>query len=143
MLNIQLYVFIGPFPEPFLFVATKTKIAVVHLTSTYSKCIIEGRNNSDIKNLEIDPVEQKIYFEDQNRIYYSNFDGTKKSLTSKGSKNSDIWAFALDWMGKRLFWVKSSKKNVIHVSSMDFTYSTDIVTKGENISSLAVDPDAG
>jgi hypothetical protein len=118
---------------------------VVHLTSTYSKSIIEGRNNSDIKNLEIDPVEQKIYFEDQKRIYYSNFDGNKKRLTSKSFKNSDILAFALDWMGKRLFWVKSipSGKTFIQVSSMDFKYSNVIVTENEKISSLAVDPDAG
>ena len=138
-----MYVFIGPFPEPYLFVASKTKIAVVHLTSTYSMSIVEGRNNSDIKALEIDPVKEKIFFEDQQRIYRSNFDGTNTSLTSKDWKNSDIWAFALDWLGKRLFWVKSSNKTVIKVGTIDFKYSNDMVTNNKTISSLAVEPDAG
>ncbi len=116
---------------------------MVHLTSAYSVSIVERRINSDIKGLEIDPVKEKIYFEDQKKIYQSNFDGTNQSLISDDRRNSDIWAFALDWMGKRLFWVKSSEKTVINVGTIDFKYSTDIVNSGENISSLAVDPDAG
>ncbi len=138
-----MYLFIGPLPEPYLFVASKTKIAVVHLTSAYSMSILEGRNNSDIKNLEIDPFEEKIYFVDDEKIYQSNFDGTNRSLTSKYFSNSDIWAFALDWKGKRLFWVKSSKKNVIKVGTIDLKFSNDFETNNTNILSLAVDPDAG
>ncbi len=117
-------------------------IGVVHLTSAYAIAIIEGRRNSDIKSFEIDPVKEKIYFDDQKRIYESNFDGTNQSLTSKDWKNSDIWAFAMDWMGKRFFWVKSRKKTIISIGTLDFKYSNDIVT-GNEIYSLAVDPDAG
>ena len=105
--------------------------------------IVEGRNNRDIKNLEIDPFEEKIYFQDNKKIYQSNFDGTNQSLTSKHFDNSDIWAFALDWKGKRLFWVKSSRKNVIKVGTIDLKFANDIETNKKHISSLAVDPDAG
>ncbi len=138
-----MYDFIGPLPEPYIFVATKTKIAVVHLTSAYSVSIVEGPKNSDIKNLQIDPIEEKIYFEDRNIIYQYNFDGKNLRLTSKYLNNSDIWAFALDWIGKQLFWVKSSNKNVIKVGTVDLKFSKDIETNNGNISSLAVDPDTG
>ena len=116
---------------------------MVHLTSAYSVSIVEGRKNSDIKNLQIDPVEEKIYFEDSKIIYQSNFDGNNQRPTSKYLNNSDIWAFALDWMGKQLFWVKSSNKTVIKVGTVDLKFSKDIETNNGHISSLAVDPDAG
>ena len=117
---------------------------MVHLTSAYSVSIVEGRDDSDFKNLEIDPFEEKIYFQDNKSIYQSNYDGTNyKLIQSKDFKNLNIWAFALDWLGKRLLWVKSSNKSVIKIGTMDFKYSIDMVTNNETISSLAVDPDAG
>ena len=109
------------------------------LTSVYSISIIDGLN-TDIKHLDIDPLRKEMYFEDCEIIFQSNFDGSNRRPVSKKAKN--IWAFALDWIGKRLFWVRSHKKKVINVSRKDFKFRNIILINNETISSLAVDPDA-
>jgi hypothetical protein len=139
IIPILLFVFAGPYPEPYLLVRTKTKISVVDLTSVYSISIIDGLN-TDIKHLDIDPFRKEMYFEDGEIIFQSNFDGSNRRPVSKKAKN--IWAFALDWVGKRLFWVRSHKKKVINVSRKDFKFRNIILINNETISSLAVDPDA-
>jgi hypothetical protein len=115
LIPILLFVFTGPYPEPYLLVRSKTKIAVVDLTSVYSISIIDGLYNTDVKHLDIDPLRKEMYFEVCEIMFQSNFDGSnRRPVHSKKAKN--IWAFALDWVGKRLFWVRSHKKKVINVS---------------------------
>jgi hypothetical protein len=136
--------FSGPYPEPYVLVKSKAKIAVVDLTSVYSTPVIEGLNQSAKSyGWEIDPVERKMYFENFQQIYGSNFDGSGKQLVSDERENSFISLFTLDWIGKHLFFVKSFERDRIMTSTLNFTFIRTFLIKNKTISSLAVDSNAG
>ena len=130
--------FTGPYPEPYLIVSSRKEIGIVHLTSVYKKTITDGR--IAISNFFIDPFRQLLYFHDGMSIYQSNLDGSNTSLVNG---NFDIWTFAFDYMGKRLFWVHSTSKRTIIVGSLDFQNSRQFVIHKKDILSLAVDPSYG
>jgi hypothetical protein len=54
--------------------------------------------------LIIDPVEEKMFFKSGRKVYGANFDGSDKEVIYKNGKNA-VQVFALDWIGRRLFWV--------------------------------------
>jgi hypothetical protein len=136
--------FSGPYPEPHLLVKTKTKIAVVDLTSVYSTSVIEHLDQSTkFRSWQIDPVERKMYFEDFQKIYQSNFDGSNKQLASDDRENAFISLFALDWIGKHFFYVKSFRMNRIMTSTLNLMKITTVLVANRNVSSLALDSNAG
>ena len=137
-LENALYHLTGPYPEPYLIVSSRKEVAIVDLTSVYKKSIVHRR--SAISKSAIDPFQKLLYFQDGTRIYQSNLGG---SNTSSVSRDFDIWAFAFDWWGKRLFWVQSKRKSIITVGSINFQHSRVFVDHKEDILSLAVDPSYG
>ena len=134
----------GPYPEPYLIVSSRNEIAIVDLTSVYSKSIIDGkRQHKAIRNFNIDPLRKILYFQDGMSIYQSKLDGSNATFVSKNERNFDIWKFAFDWLGKRLFWVRWEEKRIILVGSVDLQNLRWFVNHEEDILNLAVDPSYG
>ena len=88
-------------------------------------------------------MERKMYFENFRKVYKSNFDGSDKQLVSNDTENSHISLFALDWIGKQLFYVKSHPRNRIIRSTLKFKVVITHLINDKNISSLVVDSNAG
>ena len=119
---------------------SETRIAVVDLTSNYSTVVINERDG--IKNLTIDPVEEHMYFKSGTKVYRANFDGSDKEVIYEDEENA-IRIFALDWIGRRMFWVDSNKTKSIFVGNVNFTNGTDFHASVNNIASLAANPNTG
>ena len=119
---------------------SETRIAVVDLSSNYSTVVMDERQH--INNLIIDPVEQKMYFKSGTKVYRANFDGSYKDVVYEDEENA-IQVFALDWIGRLMFWVDSKKNESIFVGNINLSNGTDFHTGGNNITSLAVDPNTG
>ncbi|CAB4043868.1 Hypothetical predicted protein, partial [Paramuricea clavata] len=126
-----------PFPEPYLLAVSETRIAVVDLSSSYSTIVVHERHG--IKNLIIDPVEKNMYFKSGTKVYRANFDGSDKEVIDEDA----IQIFALDWIGRRMFWVDSEETKSIAMGNVDLSNGTYFHVSESNIGSLAVDANAG
>ncbi|CAB4023673.1 Hypothetical predicted protein, partial [Paramuricea clavata] len=126
-----------PFPEPYLLAVSETRISVVDLSSNYSTIVIDERYS--IKNLIIDPVGKNMYFKSGTKVYRTNFDGSDKEVIYEDA----IQVFALDWIGRRMFWVDSEETKSITVGNVNFSNGTYFHLSENNIGSLAVDPISG
>jgi hypothetical protein len=91
--------------------------------------------------LIIDPVEQKMFFKSGTKVFRANFDGSEKEVIYQDEENA-ISLFALDWIGRRMFWVDSKKTKSIFVGNVSLSYG-DFYDSEYNITSLAVDPNTG
>ena len=127
-----------------MIVSTRNKIAVVDLTSVYSKSIIDASQNNAIQKLDLDPLQNTLYFQDDKSIYQSKLDGSNTALLSDKVENRNVWTFAFDSWGKRLFWVNFKERYIIHVAFVDFQDQKYFVhNQGVDVLSLAVDPNHG
>ena len=116
---------------------SETRIAVVDLSTNYSTIVIDERY--DIKNLIIDPVEENMYFKSGTKVYRANFDGSDKEVIYEDG----IQVFALDWIGRRMFWVDSEETKSITVGNVNLSNGTYFHVSENNIGSLAVDANSG
>ncbi|CAB4009734.1 pro-epidermal growth factor [Paramuricea clavata] len=130
----------GLFPEPYLLVVSETRVAVVHLLSNYSTIVANEPNR--IKNLIIDPVEEKMYFKSGIKVYRANLDGSNRKVIYQ-DKVYPIRLFALDWIGRRMFWVYSKKKKSIFTGNLNLSNGLEITESEIRFESLAVDPNTG
>jgi hypothetical protein len=92
--------------------------------------------------LIIDPVEENMYFKSGTKVYRANFDGSEKEVFHEDEENA-IQVFALDWTGRHMFWVDSKKQKSMFVGNMSLYNGTNFYTSGNNITSIAVDPNSG
>ncbi len=109
------------------------------MTSNYSTFVI---NEQNIENLIIDPIDDKMYFKTDIGVNRANFDGNNKEVIYQHEKKH-IRLFALDWIGRQMFFVYTTLTTSIFVGSMNLTNDLPLHDSEESISSLAVDPNAG
>lgn len=130
----------GPFPHPYLLAVSEKRIAVIDLISNYSSSVIDECHN--ITNLVIDPVDNKIYFQNGTKVHRANFDGSDKEVIDQND-GCPTRIFALDWIGRHMFWVEPRMNNMILFGTINLTNGIELHSSEENISSLAVDPNEG
>jgi hypothetical protein len=82
-----------------------------------------------------------MFFKSGTNVFRANFDGSEKEVIYQDEENA-ISLFALDWIGRRMFWVDSKKSKSIFVGNVNFSYG-DFYVSENNIASLAVDPNTG
>ena len=116
-----------------------TKIAVVDLNSNYSNIVIHGFQN--IKNFIIDPSDEKMYFKSERGISRANFDGYDNEVIY--NYEGVIQIFAFDWIGRRMYIVKTDSAKVIFGANIKFANRIQLHSSAEDILSLAVDPYIG
>lgn len=87
-----------------------------------------------------DMVERKMYFKDGKDIYRAKFDGTAKEIVMK---NADPRWMAIDWIGRRLFWVST---RTVEMSTLKGKDRRTVVKSGmlyDLIKYIVVDPIKG
>ena len=82
-----------------------------------------------------------MFFKSGTKVYRANFDGSDKKVIYQDKENA-IEIFALDWIGRRMFWVDSKKTKSIFVGNVNLSHGYFYVSEN-NIASLAVDPNTG
>ena len=110
------------------------------MESNYSKFVTKESQN--IKNLAIDPFEEKMYFMSGRIVSRANFDGSEKEMIDE----SGFIAFALDSVERRMYWVDVYWVDVywlndysIYKGNMNFSEGKRIISHAYgNI--LAIDP---
>ncbi|XP_028416108.1 low-density lipoprotein receptor-related protein 4-like [Dendronephthya gigantea] len=125
----------GPYPEQYMFLATKTAILAVDLTTLDATVVVDGKGN--ISTLDIDMKNKKIYFaEEDKEIRRANYDGTYEEVVVK-----DAEALTIDWIGRRIFW-SDYYKNTIDVATLDGKDSRTLI---ETLlpQDIAIDPIEG
>ncbi|XP_028406482.1 low-density lipoprotein receptor-related protein 1B-like [Dendronephthya gigantea] len=108
----------GPYPEPYLLVRLPAEIVATDLESLDTTVLIRGLKHSAFKyGLEFDYMEKKIYFTEARHIYRMNFEGGNKEIFVENTDPVDI---AIDWKGRRIFWITSkNQRRKIMVMSLD------------------------
>ena len=91
------------------------------------------KESHNIKNLAIDPFEEKMYFISGVIVTRANFDGSGKERIS----GSGVRAFALDSVERRMYWVNES--NDIIKGNMNFSEREDMYLYVSR-NNLAIDP---
>ena len=65
--------------------------------------------------MDIDTVDKKLYFGKGNNISRANYDGSSEEVIVQNVKP---WKVRMDWKGRRIFWIKSTKP-FLHISVGD------------------------
>ena len=128
-----------PYPEPFLFLLSKTEIKAVDLLTTDTTPLITGLKYEDPMTPAMDAMDRKLYFKDGINIARSNFDGTNKELVISSANPEDM---TIDWIGRRIFWTEHRQERII---AANLNGKNKKVFKGEvwKPSGIAVDPTKG
>ena len=100
------------------------------MESNYSKFVTKESQN--IKNLAIDPVEEKMYFMSGRNVSRANFDGSEKEKIYE----SGVIAFALDSVERRMYWFDGYW---IYKGNMNFSEGKRIIPFASR-NNLAIDP---
>ena len=100
------------------------------MESNYSKFVTKESQN--IKNLAVDPVEEKMYFMSGRIVSRANFDGSEKEMIYE----SGVIAFALDSVERRMYWVKY---HVIFKGNMNFSEGK-VIIYDSSTNNFAIDP---
>ena len=105
------------------------------MESNYSKFVTKESQN--IKNLAIDPVEEKMYFMSGRNVSRANFDGSEKEMIDE----SGVFAFALDSVERRMYWVDGYwvDGHLIYKGNMNFSEGKRIISLAYR-NNLAIDP---
>ena len=157
-LSTKLHVifFIGPYPEPYLVGYTDDlTIIAVDLTTLHTKVLLSGLRHLFYKarlvQMVVDYIGMKLYFTHRSRICRAYIDGSAVEIIPS---QRDISTFALDWIGRRLFWVQSRSKRIyvasgvylvrgyceIYAGSLDLKSRRRLLTHDRTIYSLELDP---
>ena len=141
-LKLHVIFFTGSFPEPYLVALIRDgTIQAIDLATLHTTVVL-----SDLKdvywysNLAVDYVEKKLYFNHRRRIARANFDGTNMEIIPSQER---IRTFALDGIGRRLFWVYYDSPRGVYVGSLDLKFKRRLLTHGPFILTLAVIPNEG
>ena len=83
-----------------------------------------------------------MYFRSETGIFRANFNGYDNENIYNNYKGV-IQIFAFDWIGRRMYIVKTDSAKVIFGADMKFVNRIELHSSAEDILSLAVDPYVG
>ena len=127
------------YPHPYLFIRSASEIEAVDLLTHDVTRVADKLGNG--YGLAIDIKERKLYFGDGNgSLSKANFDGSGRKVILKNAK---IYKISVDWIGRRIFWTKSTWKKRIFVVNMDGKHERTLTSTPEEPDGIAVDPNVG
>ena len=88
--------------------------------------------SQSVRNLAVDPVEEKMYFMSGRIVSRAKFDGSEKEII----RESGVRAFALDSVERRMYWWDG---RYIYKGNMNFSEER-IIVFNLYINNLAIDP---
>ena len=143
-LKLHVIFFTGPFPEPYLVALINDgTIKAIDLATLHATVVLSGLEDVEwYNNLAVDYVDMKLYFNRRWRIARANFDGTNMEIITS---QDNINTFALDGIGRRLFWVYfgNHRNRNIYVGSLDLKFKRRLLSHDTWITTLAVVPNEG
>ena len=117
------------------------RIHAIDLTTLHVTVVLVVQDIRWYSNLAVDYVDTKFYFNHLWTIARANFDGTKMEIIPSKDR---IQTFALDGIGRRLFWVYGYPRDrEIYVGSLDLNFKRRLLTHDGWIYTLAVIPNEG
>jgi hypothetical protein len=117
------------------------EIHAIDLLTIDTTVVIRGIEDPLHTNgMGVDTVDMKLYFRDGNNISRANFDGTGLKVVLK---NVGVFCFAIDWIGRRIFWVEGHAKNRIFVADLNGKGKRTLTTTLGQPICFAVDPTVG
>ena len=127
------------YPHPYLFIRSRSEIEAVDLLTHDVTRVAERLGNGD--GLAIDIKEKKLYFGDGNgSLSKANFDGSGRKVILKNAK---VYKMAIDWIGRRIFWIKFPWERRIFVVNMDGKHERTLTRTQARTFGIAVDPNVG
>ena len=127
------------YPHPYLFIRSASEIEAVDLLTHDVTRVADKLGNG--YGLAIDIKERKLYFGDGNgSLSKANFDGSGRKVILKNAK---IYKMAVDWIGRRIFWTKSTGEKRIFVVNMDGKHERTLTSTPQVPHGIAVDPNVG
>ena len=123
-----------------MFIRSRSEIKAVDLLTHDVTRVADRLGNDD--GLAIDIKEKKLYFGDGNgSLSKANFDGSCRKVILKNAK---VDKMAIDWIGRRIFWIKSTLgEKRVFVVNMDGKHERTLTSTQEVPWSIAVDPNVG
>ena len=92
--------------------------------------------SQSVRNLVVDPSEDKMYFMSGRNVSRANFGGSGKEMIRESSVNDSV--FALDSVERRMYWMNDY--GTIYKGNMNFSEGKFIGLRGQPPYNLAVDP---
>ena len=127
------------YPHPYLFIRSPSEIEAVDLLTYDVTRVVDKLGNGN--GLAIDIKERILYFGDGNRsLSKANFDGSGRNVILKNAK---VYKMAVDWIGRRIFWIKTGSDKRIFVVNMDGKHERTLTSTQEDPYGIAVDPNIG
>ena len=127
------------YPHPYLFIRSGSEIEAVDLLTHDSTSVVDKLG--DGYGLAIDIKDRKLYFGDGNgSLSRANFDSSGRKVILK---NAEVDKMAIDWIGRRIFWTKSTGERRIFVVNMDGNHERTLTSTPEEPFGIAVDPNVG
>ena len=127
------------YPHPYLFIRSASEIEAVDLL-THDVTRVADKLG-DGYGLAIDIKEGILYFGDGNgSLSKANFDGSGRNVILKNAK---VYKMAVDWIGRRIFWIKTGSDKHIFVVNMDGKHERTLAITPEVPYGIAVDPNVG
>ena len=133
------YFFPDLYPHPYLFIRSGSEIEAVDLL-THDVTRVADKLG-DGYGLAIDIKERILYFGDGNgSLSKANFDGSRRKVILKNAK---VYKMAIDWIGRRIFWIKIPLEKRIFVVNMDGKHERTFKSTEKYPEGIAVDPNVG
>ena len=129
------------YPEPFLFLRSRTEIHAIDLLTHGKTVVIKGLQG---RKMDYDTVTKKLYFQNGNNVSRANYDGSGVQMILQ-DLNATVYSMAIDWIGRRIFWTVDSPRSGIFVAKLDGKEKRMLVLNTSIVEPLAiaVDPNEG
>ena len=121
------------YAKPYMLIRSKSEIQAIDLTTLKTSFVIGGLAG---RAMEMDTVDNKLYFADNNGISRANVDDMCTEIIFRNIRVDDI---AIDWLKRRIFWVEHLNKRIF-MSDLNVTGKRVVISTTSYPSSIAVDP---
>ena len=134
LLQLLAFFVLGVYSELYLLIRSSSTLTAIDLKTLNTTGVIGGLGGAA---MDIDRIENKLYFQDKNSISRFNLD--EDICVEVVVENATAQALAIDWKGRRLFWTEQRDQRVM-VANLNGTETTVLVNTTKKPHAIALDP---
>ena len=120
-----------------MFIRSSNEIRAIDLLTLDTTVVISGLTRLA---MDIDTVDEKLYFRKGNNISRANYDGSSEEVIVQ---NAYPYRVRVDWKGRRIFWTKYGNDKDISMATLNGQERRVLRTTEYKPLDLAVDSNAG
>ena len=136
---INPFLFLDPYPAPFLFITSKNEVKAIDLLTVDTTHVVRGLKYDYPMSISIGTAEKKIYFKNGSDIARSRLDGTNTEIILKKAEPFDM---TIDWIRRRIFWTQRFQNKIL-VANLNGKEKRVLKLTQYVAWSIAVDPIVG